>query len=126
MYDHLPNEICVLAVDPSPHGIGFTVLEGPDNLVDWGVKQAAEEDKNATCVRIVRELIDRYRPHVLAIEDASDDESHREGRVLELLDQLKTLGREKRVRVAIFSRGRVHAAFRPRKDVIAAAIAGRF
>ena len=28
-----------LAVDPSPRGFGFAVLEGPTHLLDWGVAE---------------------------------------------------------------------------------------
>ena len=73
----LPDELRVLAIDPSHRGLGFAILEGPHRLLDWGVRQAEEGDKNAKCVAIVRELIDRYRPHVLVVENAARKSSRR-------------------------------------------------
>src|SRR5436309_12815419 len=70
----LTNQLRVLAIDPSTKGIGFAVLEGPERLIDWGIKQAegeTDDAKDAECAKIVAELIDRYRPRILALEDAS-------------------------------------------------------
>ena len=120
-----PDEMRVLAIDPSTKGIGFAVLEGPEQLVDWGVKQVGE-DKNAECVEIVRDLIERYRPHVLVIENAEDEDSRRRERVRELLDAIRKIAREKGVKVLDVTPSRIRHAFAPKKDVIAAAIAGRF
>jgi len=39
------KDIRVLAIDPSTRGFGFAVLEGPDRLIDWGVKET-KVDKN--------------------------------------------------------------------------------
>jgi len=47
-------------------------------------------------------------------------------RILDLLEQIRQLARSRHLRVAPFSPERVRRAFRPRKDVIAAALAGRF
>jgi hypothetical protein len=40
------------------------------SLIDWGIKDGHRE-KNPQCLHAVTELIDRYRPDVLAVEDAS-------------------------------------------------------
>jgi len=120
-----PDEIRVLAVDPSTKGIGFAVLEGPENLIDWGIKQVSDE-KNTECVEIVRELIEQYQPHTLVIENTDDESSLRRDRVRELLGEIRQLAREKRVKVLEVTPNRVRHAFAPKKDVIAAAIAGRF
>src|SRR5712692_4941825 len=125
----LTNQLRVLAIDPSTKGLGFAVLEGPERLIDWGIKQAAGETddaKNTECAKIVAELIDRYRPRILALEDAAADDSRRCERVEKLLAAIRQLAREKRVKVLDFTPERVRKAFTPTKDVIAAAIAGRF
>src|SRR5260370_33776449 len=125
----LTNQLRVLAIDPSTKGIGFAVLEGPERLIDWGIKQAegeTDDAKNAECAKILAELIDRYRPRILALEDAATDDSRRCERVEKLLAAIRQLAREKRVKVLDFTPERVRKAFTPTKDVIAAAIAGRF
>jgi Holliday junction resolvasome RuvABC endonuclease subunit len=122
----LPDEIRVLAIDPSHRGLGFAVMEGPSELLDWGVKQAEDGDKNAKCVGIVKDLIDRYRPHVLVLENSTGKNSRRCERVQELLQAVRQAARQKGVKVLEETTERVQKAFVPKKDTIAAAIAGRF
>lgn len=39
------KDIRVLAIDPSTRGFGFAVLEGPNRLIDWGVKETKVDKK---------------------------------------------------------------------------------
>jgi Holliday junction resolvasome RuvABC endonuclease subunit len=121
----LPTELRVLAIDPSTRGLGFAILEGPHRLLDWGVKEATE-NKDAKCVEIVLELIDHYRPHILVLENTAAEGSLRRARVRGLLEAIRTAARQKGVKVLEETSGRVRRAFVPKKDTIAAAIAGRF
>jgi len=121
----LPEELRVLAIDPSTRGLGYAILEGPHRLLDWGVKQAPD-DKNAECVRIVKELIEQYRPHVLVLENVEGSDSRRRTRVRELLQAIRETARQKGVKVMEETPERVRTAFTPKKDMIAAALAGRF
>ena len=77
------NVIRVLAIDPTTRGFGFAVLEGPDRLVDWGVK-TVKQDKHAGCLVKVREIIALYQPTVLVIENAQGQGSRRCARVRQL------------------------------------------
>src|SRR3989475_11068001 len=93
----LTNQLRVLAIDPSTKGIGFAVLEGPERLIDWGIKQAegeTDDAKNAECAKIVAELIDRHRPRILALEDAAADDARRCERVEKLLAEVRQLAQE--------------------------------
>jgi RNase H-fold protein (predicted Holliday junction resolvase) len=121
----LPDELRVLAIDPSTRGLGFAVLEGPHRLLDWGVKQAPD-NKNAECVRIVKDLIEQYRPHVLVLENVEGSDSRRRPRVRELLQAIRETARQQGVKVMEETPERVRTAFTPKKDTIAAALAGRF
>lgn len=58
----------VLAVRPIGRGFGFAVLEGRDNLLDWGVKEPKFPDVSHSISQI-RSLTDRYMPELLIIED---------------------------------------------------------
>ena len=35
----------IITIDPVTRGFGFAVLEGPEDLIDWGVKEARNRDK---------------------------------------------------------------------------------
>lgn len=77
----------VLAIDPYSRGVGFAVLEGPECLIDWGLRTTRRAD-NAKAVRVIEKLIDRFQPDVLALEDWDSAGSRRCGRVQNLLDRI--------------------------------------
>ena len=77
----------VLAIDPYSRGVGFAVLEGPECLIDWGLRTTERAD-NAKAVRVIEKLIGRFQPDVLALEDWDSAGSRRCGRVEELLDRI--------------------------------------
>ena len=60
----------VLSIDPTTKGFGFAVLEGPAMLIDWGVKHASGE-RNGGCLKQATELICRYQPDVLIVEQTA-------------------------------------------------------
>jgi RNase H-fold protein (predicted Holliday junction resolvase) len=62
------KDIRVLAIDPSTRGFGFAVLEGPNRLIDWGVKET-KIDKNRMTLKLVADLIERCQPSVIVVED---------------------------------------------------------
>src|SRR5258708_25976996 len=92
----LTNQARVLAIDPSTKGVGFAVLEGPERLIDWGIKQAegeTDDAKNAERAKIVAALIDRYRPRILALVHAAAYDSRRRQRVHTLLSAIRPMAR---------------------------------
>lgn len=100
----------VLAIDPSTRGFGFAVLEGPNRLIDWGVKEA-RADKNAESLRKIRELIRRYNPDVVVVEDPSAKGSRRWSRVRLLLSRIQSLAVKEKLRIRSFSRSQLKGAF---------------
>lgn len=122
----------VLAIDPSPKGFGFVVLEGAENLIDWGVKSAGKggKEKNAASLRRVADLIERSQPDVVVVEDPRAKGCRRRPRVRELLDCVLELARERRVKARRFSIAAVRSAFLGEragtKHDIATIIASRF
>jgi Holliday junction resolvasome RuvABC endonuclease subunit len=119
----------IIAIDPSTRGFGFAVLEGPSRLIDWGVKET-KTDKKGRALKWTAELIERYQPSVLVLEDYAGKGSRRCRRVTELIDEISQLARRKTVRVRGFSRTKVKQAFSESgastKQEIALAIAKRF
>lgn len=91
----------VLAIDPFSRGVGFSVLEGPDKLIDWGLKTTGRAD-NGKAARVIEALIERFRPDILALEDWDSEGSRRCDRVQKLLDRIAS-SESKRVRVRLIS-----------------------
>jgi Holliday junction resolvasome RuvABC endonuclease subunit len=123
------KDIRVLAIDPSTRGFGFAILEGPERLIDWGVKET-KTDKKRRSLKFGAELIERYQPRVIVVEDYEGKGSRRCQRVGELINDISKLASNRKIRVRNVSRAKVKQAFAesgaPTKYEIAVAIAKRF
>ena len=80
----------VLALDPMSRGFGYAVLEGPTNLVDWGIRNAPN-DNPRTLLAKISELIALYHPDVIVIEDCRHVRSRRRQRVRGAITQVAAL-----------------------------------
>lgn len=120
------KDIRLLAIDPTTKGFGFAVIESPDRLIDWGVKSASGH-KPAKCLRKVRELLENYRPAVIVLEDYAAKGSRRCGRVKRLVERIRQLAVENRVKARMVSTAQVREAFAPAstKHEVAVAIGRR-
>ena len=61
----------ILTLDVHPLSFGFVVTEGPDRLIDWGVR-SFRHGVNAVKVPMSRKLallLDEYRPDVLVVRE---------------------------------------------------------
>src|SRR5207247_6798330 len=100
----------VLAVDPYDQGLGFAVLEGPEKLVDWGLKHA-ENRSGARYMEFLAKLVRRYEPDILITEDGARQGSSRRRETLVLLKRIRRFAKRRRVRVRTYSRAAVEETF---------------
>jgi Holliday junction resolvasome RuvABC endonuclease subunit len=123
------KDMRVLAIDPSTRGFGFVVLEGSNRLIDWGVKET-KVDKKRRSLQLIDDLIDRYQPNVIAVEDYSGKGARRCRRIQWLINDISKLASKRKIRVRSFCRVKVKQAFSESGAVskyeIALAIANRF
>jgi Holliday junction resolvasome RuvABC endonuclease subunit len=119
----------VLAIDPNHRGFGYVIFEGPDRLIDWGVRHV-QGQKNRASLKAVSDLIDRYRPQVLVVENTSPTGCRKRTRVRTLLAVLERRAASRGLAVRRIGRERVRKAFLARgirnKDQVARSIAARF
>lgn len=119
----------VLAIDPTSKGFGYAILESPAVLIDWGVRHA-KADRNAKCLQQARELINRYRPEMLVVENTAATSSRRCLRVVQLIENLFALASSAGLRTRRISRRQVQRSFSKAgpatKRQIAVALAARF
>lgn len=119
----------VLAVDPMSRAFGFVVLETPESLVDWGVRQTRTDKQQATLAK-VSEIVNLYRPDVVVVEDCLHESSRRRERIRILVEAIVRLGAEIAVDVRRIPRSVMVLAFAdagaPTKHGIARALAERF
>jgi RNase H-fold protein (predicted Holliday junction resolvase) len=90
------KDIRVLAVDPSTRGFGFAILEGPNRLIDWGVKET-KVDKNRMTMKLVADLIERYQPNVIVVEDYRGKGSRRCRRIQGLINDISKLAAKQKI-----------------------------
>src|SRR5437870_10246103 len=95
------KDIRVLAINPSTRGFGFAVLEGPNRLIDWGVKET-KKNKNTRSLKLIEDLIDRYQPNVILVEDYAGKGSRRCRRIQGLINDISKLALKKKIRVRSF------------------------
>ena len=64
-----PSLTRVLAIDLHPRRFGFVVLEGPDRLLDWGVRSCrrTNEPSDVLLSKRLRPLLELWRPTILAV-----------------------------------------------------------
>lgn len=118
----------VLGLHPSSRGFGWIFFEGQGPPFDWGTADV-RENKNAEALARIEGLIDKYRPHVIAVEAFEGEFTHRGPRVRKLYRSLIQRAARKKVAVQIYSRAQIRAAFADKgartREEIAAAVAHR-
>ena len=116
----------ILAIDPTTEGLAYAVIEdSPLHLIDWGIKNCGR--KKAAALRSATEMIERWQPNVLVMEDYEASSSRRHRRVQRLIQNLIELAGRHRLRVHTFSRIDIRRRFGVKtKDDVAATIAGIF
>src|SRR6266851_3544502 len=95
---------------PTHRGFGYVIFEGLDFLIDWGLREV-DGPKNKASVAAAAELITRYHPRILVLEDVAAKDCRRCRRVLELVDALEWYGRERGLTVRKIAQSRVKRIF---------------
>lgn len=116
-----------IAIDPTRRGFAFAVLEGAEGLIDWGVVRAQGESRDQVFQNRLDQLLERYRPRLLVVEDCRD--SRRGKRACRWIATAIALAGKHRLSSATVTRRRVKGAFRAygtTKHEIAQAIADHF
>ncbi len=104
------RKLRVLAIGPHPRGFGYAVFEGPLCLVDWGTKDV-RQDKERVALHKIGELIRRYLPTVIVVEDCAHGKSQRRTRVRQLTQKILDAARESAVEGRAVPRAAVYRAF---------------
>lgn len=107
----LPPETTIIAIDPTRKGFAFAVLDTPSFLVDWGMKNAPA--RSGDLRRKVDDLLSRYEPTLLVVEDLAAPGCRRRKRARREIKSIERLAFSRGVRVARVARLAVQNAFAP-------------
>lgn len=117
----------VLAIFLTTRGFAFTLFEGPQAPVDWGVSEKRGLFKNDRCLKSATEILERYRPDYLVLQDTTCNGTRRTHRIAELNALILERAEALSIPVATYSRADIRAFFAengiPTKEGIADAIA---
>ena len=104
----------VLAIDPTSRGFAFAVLEAPALLVDWGEKIVPA--RSGGLLRKVDELLSRYGPARLVIEDLAVPGARRRRRARKEIRSIELLALKRGLAAERVSRLAIIDAFAPEKN----------
>jgi len=116
----------ILSVHFLSRGFAFVLVEGRGNPVDWGIAEIRGEARNARCFERLVDLIARFRPDVIVLEEVTEEAAHRSRRIVALDASVMFYLTGLNMPVWRCRRSDVAAVFahlqHPTKDAIAAAI----
>jgi hypothetical protein len=119
----------VFAVDPSTHGFGYAVFEGPARLVDWSAIDIRKDKERATLAKL-EALLRRFEPDLLVVENCAHRSSRRGQRIALLAHAMLATARRLGVKGHALPVAHVYRHFAKsgarNKHEIAAALATRF
>jgi len=109
-----------LAIDPTSKGFAFAVLEAPAFLIDWGERIVPA--RSGDLLRKVDELLSRYEPTLLVIEDLAVPGARRRKRASKEIRSIELLALRRGLSTERVSRLVVIDAFAPAKSKLEVAL----
>src|SRR5262245_4960884 len=100
----LRRHVFVLAIYLSTRGFAFVLFEGALSPVDWAVKEERGRQKNRKCLDVIRDLLDRYLPGVLVLQDTSPKGTRRARRIRRLNASIFELAEVLGIPTIVYSR----------------------
>ena len=104
----------ILAIDPTSRGFAFAVLEAPAFLVDWGERIVPA--KTGGLLRKVDELLSRYEPTLLVVENLAVPGARRRRRASKEIRSIELLALKRGLAAERISRLGVIGVFAPAKS----------
>lgn len=110
------NKKLILSVHPTAKGLGFSVFDSPQNLIDWGYSDIRINKRERTLKRL-KSLIDLYQPDTIVLEDTRTPSFRRLSRIKKVITAITTTAIKQGIPVYHYSQEQIHQAFgRKNKD----------
>ncbi|MBR0960905.1 hypothetical protein [Bradyrhizobium japonicum] len=101
----------ILALYPQTRGFAFALFEGLLVPVDWGIREARGPEKNARCLRRIKELLTLYSPDAIVLQDVPQCGDRRKARIHELHYWIVELAESEKIPTHLFTRDAVLSHF---------------
>src|SRR5258708_3724101 len=119
----------VLALDLRPRSFGFVVFEGPDQLLDWGVKIFRDLGGHEVPARErLALLLHEFDPAIVLLKSSVWTQQSTKPQLTSILDAIRREGKD-RIAVRLISPQRIRRLFPldlRNKDDLASRVAARF
>ena len=119
----------VLALDLRPRSIGFVVFEGPEELLDWGVRSLRDfAGRSVPAGQRLIPLLSEFQPTVVLLKSSVQETLRRKPHLEDVLDTIQREGMD-RIAVRLVSSQQIDHMFPSsirNKDYLAAQVAKRF
>ncbi len=101
----------VLSIYPIIKGFAFVLFDSPLSPHDWGGKHLKKDVGSVQCIAAIRDMLRRYRPDVLVLDDVSGRQTTRVARLKHIYKAITKTCQELSIEVAFVSRKHVRSAF---------------
>jgi hypothetical protein len=105
----------VLALHPTKAGFGWVLFDGPLAPLEWGTASASPPDRNAHALERIEELVVRFRPSEIVLEQFEGEPAKRKPRIVKLYRSIVALAQKHGLKPRIFGRDVIEQVFRPFK-----------
>lgn len=116
-----------LSIYVNTRGFAFVVFEGHLSPFDWGIREIRGPRKRKGCLTSITQIVDRYAPDVLVIQDTSEHGTKRARWITALNTSIAVLAKDRDIPAFAYSRDQVRDAFErnacPNKHSLAELIA---
>ena len=123
------KSVRILAIAPLTRGLGYAVMESPQQLVACGNK-AVLKNKNARAMVWVEKFINHYQPDVLVLPDVNAKDTRRAPRIKTLHQRIGALARAHKLRLRLISNTQVRTHLlgqaQGTKQLVAERLAAKF
>ncbi|MEY9633383.1 hypothetical protein ABIF66_001612 [Bradyrhizobium japonicum] len=116
-----------LSIYVNTRGFAFVVFEGHLSPFDWGIREIRGPRKRKGCLTRITQIVDRYAPDTLVIQDTSAQGTQRARWITALNASIAALAKDRDIPAFAYSREQVRVAFEryecPNKHSLAELIA---
>jgi len=113
----------VLAFDVRPRRFGFVVFEGPNQLLDWGIRSSFPEPSRIPAEKKVLTLINDFSPSVMVVRERQGQSD------VKVLETLRRQAKERHIALSFISQREIMKTFagaKKNKHEVASALAQQF
>lgn len=104
-----------LSIYLNTRGFAFVLFEGHLSPLDWGIREMRGPRKCNGCLRRITQIVDRYAPIALILQDTSEHGTQRARWITNLNASIRVLAKDRDIPALSYSRDQVRSAFERHK-----------